>query len=211
MARAIVIFARPPEFEAAVKGLPLRFVHLFEHITAAWLRAATFANATPVIACAPDVRARFDDILPAVKRLYVDQRGPTFGERLASSAEAAFALGFDEVLITGIDAHLEHHASDIFAALAHARAVVEPAKDGGINLIALHAPERELLSTIQQRQSDVLERCRAYFRDSLIVLKESSDIDSYEELARPRFIETAPRVASPRRHGRHTTRPPPAA
>src|SRR6185503_15572241 len=127
MSRAIVIFARAPEVEAAVKGLPARFAGLFQRTTAAWLRAAMFCDATPVIACERHARARFDAILPEASRLYVDQCGATFGERLASSAEAAFALGFDEVLITGIDVPVAH-ATDVFAALSHARAVVQPAR-----------------------------------------------------------------------------------
>lgn len=207
MSRAIVIFARAPEVEAAVKGLPARFAAVFHRAAAAWLRAATFCDATPVIACAPHARARFDAILPEVDRLYVDQRGATFGERLASSAEAAFSLGFDQVLITGIDVPVAR-ASDVFAALAHARAVVQPSQDGGINLIALHAPERELLSAIQPRQRDVLQRCRAYF-DSLIVLEVSSDIDSFA-VGRLPLAEVAMTIIARRPHCRHTTRPPPA-
>jgi len=172
MPRAIVIFARAPEVEAAVKGLPARFAALFQRTVAAWLQEP---GAVPIISCAADARGRFDAILPEINRLYIEQRGSTFGERLASTAEAAFALGFDEVVITGIDAP---PAAGVFAALAHARAVVVPALDGGINLIALRAPERELLASIEPRQRDVLARCRAYFGDGLVVLEESSDIDS---------------------------------
>ena len=172
MSRAIVIFARAPEVEASVKGLPARFAALFQRTVAAWLREP---GAVPIIACARDARARFDAILPGVRRLYIEQHGATFGERLASTAEAAFELGFDEVAIAGIDAP---PTADVFAALAGARAVVVPARDGGINLIALRAPERELLASIEPRQRDVLARCRAYFGDGLVVLDASSDIDS---------------------------------
>jgi len=207
MSRAIVIFARAPEVEAAVKGLPARFAGLFHRTTAAWLRAATFCDATPVIACEAHARARFDAILPDVGRLYVDQRGATFGERLASSAEAAFALGFDEVLITGIDVPVAH-ATDVFAALSRARAVVQPARDGGINLIGLRAPERELLSAIQPRQRDVLQRCRAYF-DSLVVLEVSSDLDLFAVDRLP-LAEVPMAVVDLRPHRSHTIRPPPA-
>ena len=207
MSRAIVIFARAPEVEAAVKGLPARFAGLFQRTTAAWLRAAAFCDATPVIACEAHTRGRFDAILPNVPRLYVVQRGATFGERLASSAEATFALGFDEVLITGIDVPVAH-ASEVFAALGRSRAVVQPARDGGINLIALRAPERELLSSIQPRQRDVLQRCRAYF-DSLIVLEVSSDIDSVAVDRLP-LAEVPFAVPLLRPRQSHTTRPPPA-
>lgn len=174
MSRAIVIFARAPEVEAAVKGLPAHFAALFQRNIAAWLRQA---DATPVVACAHDARARFDAIAPRIRRLYVEQRGATFGERLASTAEAVFALGFDEVLITGIDAP-PVRATDVFAALADARAVVVPARDGGINLIALRAPDRELLASLHPRQRDVLARCVAHFGDALVVLEGSEDVDS---------------------------------
>jgi hypothetical protein len=206
MSRAIVIFGRAPEVEAAVKGLPARFAGLFHRTTAAWLRAATFCDATPVIACEAHARARFDAILPDVDRLYIDQCGATFGERLASSAEAAFALGFDEVLITGIDVPVAR-VSDVFAALGRARAVVQPALDGGINLIALRAPERELLSAIQPRQRDVLQRCRAYF-DSLIVLEVSSDLDSFAVDRWP-LAEVRSAIPFLRPQRQQTIRPPP--
>jgi hypothetical protein len=173
MSRAVVIFARAPQVEAAVKGLPNAFAALFDRNVAAWLRAARAAGATPVISCVAP--ARFDAIAPGVPRLYLEQRGGTFGERLASTAEAAFALGFDEVVITGID--VTPGLAGVFEALARADGVVQPADDGGINLIALHAPERALLATIRPRQRDVVERCRAYFA-SLIVLDGAPDIDS---------------------------------
>jgi hypothetical protein len=206
MSRAVVIFARAPEVEAAVKGLPHRYARLFDRTMAAWLRAATFAGATPVISCAPNARARFSAILPEVDRLYLDQSGDTFGERLASTSEAAFALGFDEVLITGIDAPVAQVA-DVFAALGRAQAVVVPAQDGGINLIALRAPERALLSTIRPRQRDVLARCRAYF-SSLVVLDVSDDIDSFAVDCWP-LAEATAWVDLPSSRRRHVTRPPP--
>ena len=173
MSRAVVIFARAPEVEASVKGLPLPFARLFDRNIAAWLRAASAAGATPVISCAAP--ARFDAIAPEIARLYIAQEGATFGQRLASTAEAAFALGFDEVLISGID--VAPNIAGVFDGLAFADAVVQPADDGGINLIALRAPERALLASIRPRQRDVLERCRAYF-DSLLVLDAAPDVDS---------------------------------
>jgi hypothetical protein len=205
MSRAIVIFARAPEVEACVKRLPSQFAGLFDRNTAAWLRAAVEAGAMPIISCT--ARGRFDFIESSVARLYIEQSGRTFGDRLASTAEAAFALGFDEVLITGIDAP-PVRVREAFAALRRARAVVEPSDDGGINLIALHAPERELLSAIRPRQRDVVERCRAYF-SSLVVLDVSSDVDALAVGCWP--LAEAPRhVDLPPSRRRHFTRPPPA-
>jgi glycosyltransferase A (GT-A) superfamily protein (DUF2064 family) len=205
MSRAVVIFARAPEVEAAVKGLPNRFAALFDRNVAAWLRAAAAAGATPVISCA--AFARFDAIAPEIERIYIAQSGATFGERLASTAEAAFALGFSEVLISGID--IAPNTAGVFEALASADAVVQPADDGGINLIALHAPERALLAAIRPRQRDVVERCRAYFA-SLIVLGSAPDIDSFA-VGRSSFAEAVSWVELPRPYSRHITRPPPMA
>src|SRR5204863_308940 len=84
-------------------------------------RAAKLAGATPIVSCAANARARFDAIASSIARRYIDQSGASFGERLASTAEAAFALGFDDVLITGIDAP-PVRVHEAFVALRHARA-----------------------------------------------------------------------------------------
>jgi hypothetical protein len=205
MSRAIVIFARAPEVEACVKRLPSQFAGLFDRNTAAWLRAASAAGATPVISC--ETAARFECIAPEIRRLYIAQRGATFGDRLASTAEAAFALGFDEVVITGIDVRPD--LAGVFEALVFADAVVQPADDGGINLIALRTPERALLSTIRPRQRDVVARCRAYFGPSLVVLGGAADVDSFA-VRRWSLVE-APSIELPPRLHDYFIRPPPPA
>jgi hypothetical protein len=203
MSRAVVIFARAPEVEAAVKGLPRAFAALFDRNIAAWMRAASAAGAMPVISCLS--HPRFDAIAPEVPRLYIEQRGATFGERLASTAEAAFALGFSEVVLTGIDVIPD--LSEVFEALALADAVVRPADDGGVNLIALHAPERALLETIRPRQRDVVDRCRAYFQ-SLVVLSSAPDMDAVEPWWSA--SQSSRRALLPCVHD-HFIRPPPMA
>jgi hypothetical protein len=203
MSRAVVIFARAPEVEAAVKRFPSRFAGLFHRNVAAWLRTASAAGVTPVISCASP--ARFDAIAPEIARLYVEQRGATFGERLASTAEAAFALGFDEVVITGID--VTPCLGGVFEALARVDAVVQPADDGGINLIALHAPERALLASIKPRQRDVVQRCRAYFA-SLVVLDSAPDVDGLAVGSWQLAVAVVPVL--PLRVDEHLIRPPPA-
>ena len=211
MSRAVVIFARLPELEAAAKRLPVQTATpLFRAVTASWLRAAAASGATPLVACTRDARVRFDTIAPEIGRLYIDQRGASFGERLASAADAAFALRFSEVLVTGIDAPLLPDVSAVFDELANARAVVGAARDGGINFIALRAPERELLSSIAARQRDVLARCRAYF-ETLVVMPASPDIDTVADLAEPLVYSSIALPVIPARPlRRHTTRPPPA-
>jgi len=160
MSRAIVIFARRPEREAAAKRLPLqRAAALFRSLLAGWNRAARQVNA---------------------QVLHIEQIGETFGERLANSADAAFALGFDAVVITGIDVPPPRDLESAFRAVEAGRAVIEPARDGGINLIGLCAPARELLSTFAVGDPTIADRCRAFF-DSLVEFPTSSDIDTLQD------------------------------
>ena len=156
-----------------------------------------------MISC--DAAARFEAIAPEIARLYIAQRGATFGERLASTAEAAFAIGFDEVAISGID--VAPNLGGVFEALAVADAVVQPADDGGINLIALRAPHRALLANIRPRQRDLLARCRAYFA-SLLVLGSAPDVDGFV-VGSSWFVEPTATVRAPRAHDLFI-RPPPA-
>jgi glycosyltransferase A (GT-A) superfamily protein (DUF2064 family) len=169
--RAIVLFARTPAAEAAAKRLN-RAVPLFRELTASWIRSAPANDAALVIACdAPLARIASD-----VDRIWIRQRGASFGERLANAADDAFALGFDEVLVAGIDAP-PHDVAKAFAALQHAEAAIAPSPDGGVNLIALKHPARALLESLRPRQRDVAARCIAAF-ESVAVLTTTTDIDS---------------------------------
>ncbi|HEY6893851.1 MAG TPA: DUF2064 domain-containing protein [Rhodanobacteraceae bacterium] len=156
MRRALVIFARSPEREAAAKRLPLhRAAALFRSNLAAWMRAAQRANA---------------DVLQP------EQRGDTFGERLANAADDAFALGYDTIVITGIDVP----ACDLEPAFRSSMPVIAPARDGGVNLIGLNAPARDLLVTFRPRDRHVAARCRAYFA-RLGELPVTRDIDTVHD------------------------------
>jgi len=155
MRRALLIFARSPEREAAAKRLPLhRAAALFRSNLAAWTRAAHAANA--------DV-------------LQIEQRGETFGERLANAADDAFALGYDAIVITGIDVP----ACDLDEAF-RSMPVIAPARDGGVNLIGLCAPARDLLLTFRARDPRVAQRCREYFAN-LRELPVARDVDTIHD------------------------------
>jgi len=155
MRRALVIFARSPEREAAAKRLPLhRATALFRSNLAAWTRAARAAGA--------DV-------------LQLEQRGKTFGERLANTADDAFALGYDAIVITGIDVP----ACDLQTAF-RVMPVIAPARDGGVNLIGLSSPARDLLLTFRPRDPRVAQRCREYFTNCY-ELPVARDIDTIHD------------------------------
>lgn len=179
MSRAVVIFARAPESEARAKGLPARTAApLFRALVAAWIRAARRAAATPIVASsAPDRTA----LLSIENVFWIEQRGDRFGERLASSASDAFALGFQSVLIAGIDTP-PRELGEAFEILERgdARAVIAPALDGGVNLIGLGCPDVESLRSIEVGQHDVAERLRSHFPD-LIALAARHDIDSVSD------------------------------
>jgi glycosyltransferase A (GT-A) superfamily protein (DUF2064 family) len=183
--RAIVLFARTPEAEAASKRLRVsRTAPLFSAVAAAWLRAAARHGAAAIIACDREDRARLAAIAPDVERLWLEQRGGSFGARLDGAAADAFALGFESVIVTGIDAPPPADLAAAFEALDDGKAVIAPATDGGINLIGLTGPSA-LLKTIEPRQRDVARRCEAAF-ERLLILEPTTDIDRQSDLATAR-------------------------
>lgn len=178
--RAVILFARTPEAEAAAKRLdPRAAVPLFESVTAAWLRAAVAADATPVIACENN-RQRFDRIAADVPRMYVDQGCGTFGARLAVVSQ----IPFESILIAGIDAPPPPDLDRAFAALddGEVDGVIAPARDGGVNVIGFRTPPLELLRSFSVRDRSIRVRCvRAFAR--VYVLETASDIDSVADYA----------------------------
>jgi len=174
--RAVLIFARSPEAEAAAKNLPIeKAARLFRSLLDSWLDAARACGATPIIASSTP--------LP-VDALHIEQRGAAFGERLANSSSDAWNLGFDSLLIAGIDAPPPPRLDQAFVALESGSvdAVVVPAHDGGLNLIGLRSPAFEFLSTVRLRDRDLLRRCRSFF-PSIFILPAVSDVDSLEDVA----------------------------
>jgi glycosyltransferase A (GT-A) superfamily protein (DUF2064 family) len=173
--RAVVLFARSPWREAAAKGLRGETAALFRRLISAWMRAAGCAQI--IVACDEVDRDALDGIEPSIDRITLFQRGATFGERLANAADDAFALGCDRVIVAGIDApppDLEH----VFDLLDEHEVVAAPAKDGGVNLIALSAPAHELLASIE-----IGRPCIDIFAGAAI-LDCVTDIDSPHDLAR---------------------------
>ncbi len=179
MRSAIVLFARSPEREAAAKHLPPSTVPLFRAVAAAWIDAARRYGATPLIACAAEDRSAFGDGVD-----WIEQRGATFGERVANAATIAFE-SFDTVLIAAIDAPPPADLGRALDALARGVAVVGPARDGGVNFVGLTSPDVELLTRLEPRRSDLVRLCREHF-GALLVLESATDVDSIAALHRAR-------------------------
>jgi uncharacterized protein DUF2064 len=159
MKRAIVIFARSPRAEAAAKHLP-HLEWLFAALLGAWRRAARSCDAVAIVA--------------------TDQRGATFGDRLANAAADAFAAGFESLLITGIDTTPPSNLHKAFADAERGRVVIAPSTDGGINVIGLQREDAWILETFTQRDPSLFDRCKATFGDRVVLLPTSTDIDGHE-------------------------------
>ena len=219
---AILLFARSPEREAVAKRMPFA-APLFRALVASWLAEAERLGATPVIACAAADRDALAAIAPEIEREWIEQHGASFGERAANAADEAFARGCGGVLVAAIDAPPQH-AADALHALSRGLAAVSPSRDGGINFIALPAPDRHLLESLAPRRRDLLQLCRRHLRDCVVV-GGTIDVDSpgaleiarrdraWRALLPPIRIAVAPPPALviPRGVARpHCSRPPPA-
>ena len=119
----------------------------------------------------------------------IAQQGKDLGERMANAFHAAFAEGFQKVLIIGSDSpDLPHELfEEAINALASEDAVIGPALDGGYYLIGFNS-DRFLTevfrgidwgtSTVFQRTMGVLSR-HGY---AVHVLPQWRDMDAYEDL-----------------------------
>jgi len=164
MRRSIVLFARSPEREASAKRM--RFAApLFRALIASWLDAARRHHATPVIACAADDRDALASIAPEIEREWIEQRGDSFGERVAHATDETFKRGFDAVLVAAIDAP-PHDLAAAFASLERGIPVISPSRDGGINFIGLVQPEPELLARLELHRRDLVHVCKRHFRNA---------------------------------------------
>jgi glycosyltransferase A (GT-A) superfamily protein (DUF2064 family) len=176
-ARALVLFARSPWREAAAKGLRGDGAALFRKLIAAWMHAGVAAGARVIVACDESDRDSLARIAPAIERTILSQRGVTFGERLANASDDVFALGYERVMVAGIDAP-PPNLGRAFELLETRDLVAAPATDGGVNLIGLRTPAHELLASIE-----IGQRCIDAFADAAI-LDSVTDIDSVHDLAR---------------------------
>ena len=166
--RAVLLFARHPQAERRAKGLPHAATAIFRRILQAWRKAAAGCGSKLILAST--------------------QRGDDFGERLANSVDDAFASGATALLVAGIDTP-PPSSREILKAFQRLEsgavpAVIGPATDGGIYLIGLRCPERQLLRSIRQGQSNVMDACREYFRGDITVLATVPDLDSNLDLRR---------------------------
>lgn len=189
--RAVVLFARSPWREAAAKGLRGETASLFRRLIAAWMHSAVAAGAQVIVSCEDADRDALSRIAPSVDRLTLRQRGDSFGDRLANAADDAFALGYEKVIVAGIDAP-PPDLDRAFRLLDHHEVIAAPAKDGGVNLIGLSAPAYDLLASIEVGVRCLDAFAGAAFLDSVTDIDSAHDMDrAARELAWATYFETS--------------------
>ncbi len=155
--RSVVLFAREPGREAREKGLTGREGEdLFASFALGWAQAAVAVGARLVVAAAPGEETAWRRRLASVEALFIRQRGRTFGARLEDSARQAAALGGPTVIVGGDVPPSETNLREAFDRLGQgADAVLAPAADGGVSLVALAAEDADLLREVAPRRRDV--------------------------------------------------------
>jgi glycosyltransferase A (GT-A) superfamily protein (DUF2064 family) len=113
-----------------------------------------------------------------------EQKGHTFGERLANAAEAVFEAGYEQLIILGNDcpalspALLQQAAQQ----LANEPIVLGPATDGGLYLIGLRRASyrRSLFLALPWQSPELLAAWGEYAQtvnSSLLLLEPCADVD----------------------------------
>lgn len=187
--RLVVVFARAPRDEAAVKSLGARAQA--ERLHRALLdRALTTALAAgfPTRLVTP---ADGLDVPRGVE--VVRQRGASFGERLEHAVAGAFADGWRQVVVIGADAPRLDAARirDAFARLSEggdgAAAVLGPAHDGGYYLLGLTRHDASLFRAIPfctRATFAATVAALAAARFSVSTLPPLDDVDTLDDVRR---------------------------
>ncbi len=187
MTRYLVLFAPEPRREAQEKGFGARGADLFAGFAVGWREAARSCGARLILATPPEDRAAWRHFLPGNEDAnWIPQRGSSFGERLAGVARQASALPGHAVLVGGDVAPSRSALGEAFAALERgADAVIAPAADGGVSLVALRYADAKLLATLAPRQRCValqLRRALAARGRRLVFVHCVPDVDGRRSL-----------------------------
>jgi len=168
--RYLVLFAREPRREAREKGFGARGADLFAGFAVAWREAARRCGARLILATPPEDRAAWRHFLPENEdALWIPS-----------------ALPGHAVLVGGDVAPSRSALGEAFAALERgADAVIAPAADGGVSLVALRYGDAKLLASLAPRQRCValqLKRALAARGRRLVLVHCVPDVDGRRSL-----------------------------
>ncbi len=166
--RCVLLFSRPASAEGIAKGIP-RAEPLFEETRRRLARTSAALGADLVV------------LGPA------DQRGETFGERLANAFVDARSLGYTRtVMVPGDVPALD--AGDLaaaFAALETGAVAIGPSPDGGVYLLGTASDPSALLGDVRWLTGHVAaDLVRAVLRAGLrpTLLRSLTDVDGRRSL-----------------------------
>lgn len=169
---AILLFSRTPQEEARSKRIVSRHktVAITQVLQAHGLRQARKTG------------------LPILVSTGADQYGQTFGERLASAVENAFAQGYEHLLVMGNDSP-DLSSTDLHFAqqqLSNQRLVIGPATDGGTYLLGFSrsAYRRDLFINLAWGTANLQTTFAAYAKAcdlDICRLTPLADIDNTQD------------------------------
>ena len=185
MARFLVLFAREPARQAREKGFgrtPDASL-LFSKIAADWADAARVSGASLVISTPREDLPGWRQArgVSACDPIWMAQEGRSFAERLRDTAARAARFGGHAVIVGGDVPPRVGHLEAAFSALeSGAEAVLAPAADGGVSLVALPASDLDLLSRISRRRRNVFSALQGALAERgrrSAVLDPAPDVD----------------------------------
>ena len=187
--RLLVLFSREPRRQADEKGLRGRAgEHLFTAFALGWLDAARRVEARLAVAAPRADHAGWRRSLSGEEIALLEQRGSSFGRRLEDAARQAGELGGHAVLVGGDVAPAPEILAKAFDLLEKgADAVLAPAPDGGVSLVALPAADLDLLRGLAPRRFDVFSRLSKSLRARgrlVRVVAPAPDVDGRRQLGR---------------------------
>ncbi len=188
MSRLVILFAREPSREARAKGFSNpEASEVFAAFAEGWRAAARRVGASLTIATPPEDLAAWRRRLGrGSERFLIAQRGCRLGERLEDAARRAGGFGGGALLVGGDVAPSDSLLKEAFEALERgAEAVIAPAEDGGVSLLALGQPDLALLSAIVARRRDVCARLLAALAKRgrrVRLLDRAPDVDGRRDL-----------------------------
>ncbi|MCA1610658.1 MAG: DUF2064 domain-containing protein [Acidobacteria bacterium] len=188
--RSLILFAREPSREARAKGFSASgAVDLFASFATGWLDAAERAGARLVVAAPAEDLAAWRRRLPSDRGIsFIAQRGRSFGERVEESARRIASEGDSAVLVGGDVPPSARAVGRAFDALdREAGAVLAPAPDGGVSLIAIRAEDLDLLRRLTAGSTGVFATLADGLEErgrTVELVDIAPDVDSRRDLRR---------------------------
>lgn len=128
--------------------------------------------------------------IPVVKFFSDQQKGQSFGDRLTNAIEETFALGYDNIIISGTDSPSVNSAQfiNISRKLQRSALVLGPSNDGGVYIIGFQKSAycRNGILKIPWLTNEVFKGLKDYaFKSNLSVSIETpgDDMDNLASLA----------------------------